>query len=73
MPRFHFHLCKENLSLSAVAEEVPGKAMAITTAQGMARELLVDIEGGWSSARIEVADEHGDVISIVHVSDCWLQ
>jgi hypothetical protein len=47
--------------------------MAITTTRGMARELLADTEGEWGSARIEVADEHGDLVSIVHVSDCWLQ
>jgi hypothetical protein len=47
--------------------------MAITTARGLARELLADIEGGRSSARIEVADEHGDVVGVIYMSDYWLQ
>jgi hypothetical protein len=47
--------------------------MAITTARGMARELLADAEGEWISARIEVVDEHGDVVGVVYISDYWLQ
>jgi hypothetical protein len=73
VPRFHFHLCKEALSLSTVAEELPGKSVALTSARGMARELLADFEGGWSSARIEVADEDGDIVGVIHMSDYWLQ
>jgi hypothetical protein len=73
VPRFLFSVFKEDLSLAAVAEELPGRSMAISTAQGMARELLGDTDGEWSSARIEVADEDGDVISVIHVRDYWLQ
>jgi hypothetical protein len=73
VPRFLFSVLKEDLSLAAVAEELPGRSMAISTAQGIARELLADTEGEWVSARIEVADEHGDVISVIHMKDYWLQ
>jgi hypothetical protein len=73
VPRFLFNVCKEDISLAAVAEELPGQSMAITTARGMARELLADAEGEWISARIEVVDEHGDVVGVVHISDYWLQ
>jgi hypothetical protein len=71
VPRFLFHICKEDLTLAAVAEELPGKSMAITTARRMARELLADTEGEWISARI--ADEHGDLVGVIHMSDYWRQ
>jgi hypothetical protein len=73
VPRFLFHLCKGSLSLSAVAEELPGTLTAISSARGMGRELLADFEGGWSSAHIEVTDEHGDTVGIIYMSDYWLQ
>jgi hypothetical protein len=73
VPRFLFSIFKEGLSLAAVTEDLPGTSMAISTAQGMARELLADTEGEWISARLEVADEHGDVIGVIHMRDYWLQ
>jgi hypothetical protein len=73
VPRFLFSVLKENLSLAAVAEELSGTSLAISTARGVARELLADMDGGWISARIEVADEHGDIVSVVDMREYWLQ
>jgi hypothetical protein len=57
MPRFFFHVHKEGLTLGAVEEELPDRSMALPTARAVARELLADIEGGWSLARIDVTDD----------------
>jgi hypothetical protein len=73
VPRFLFSVVKEDLSLAAVVEELPETLMAISTAQGIARELLADTEGEWSSVRIEVADEDGSIVTVIQVRDYWLQ
>jgi hypothetical protein len=73
VPRFLFSVFKEDLSLAVVAEELPGTLMAISTARGMARELLADTEGEWVSARIEVADEYGNIVSVIQMRDYWFQ
>jgi hypothetical protein len=72
VPRFVFNVWKEDSSLAAIAEELPGNSMAIITARGMARELLADAEGEWISARIEVADGYGDTIGVIHMNESWL-
>ena len=62
---FLFHVHKDGSDLGAIDEELPEESMAPPTARGVARELLADIEGGWRPARIEVADERGDVVGVI--------
>ena len=73
MPRFFFHVRREGCSLDPVPEVLPEASTALAKAQTIARELLADPDGGWNSARIEVADEHGLVVGTVEVSDFRLQ
>jgi hypothetical protein len=73
VPRFLFHVCKADLSLAAVAEELPEESMALPTAHEVARELLADVEGEWGLARIEVTDERGTVVGVIQLSDFRLQ
>jgi hypothetical protein len=73
MPRFFFHVHKEGLTLGAVEEELPDRSMALPTARAVARELLADIEGGWSLARIDVTDDRGTVVCVIPLREFWHQ
>ena len=73
MPRFFFHVRREGWNLDPVTEVLPEASAALATARGVARELLADPDGGWASARIEVADERGDLVGVIQMSDYWLQ
>jgi hypothetical protein len=73
VPRFFFQVLREGWELDPVPEVLPEPATALAKARAIARELLADAEGEWLSARIEVADEHGNVVGIVQVSDFRIQ
>jgi hypothetical protein len=73
VPRFFFQVLREGWELDPVPEVLPEAATALAKARAIARELLADAEGEWLSARIEVADEHGNVVGIVQVSDFRIQ
>jgi hypothetical protein len=73
MPRFFFHVHKGALNLGPIDEELPEESMALPVARGVARELLADTESEWRPGRIEVTDDHGDVVGLIHMGDYWIQ
>jgi hypothetical protein len=73
MPRFFFHVHKEGQSLGAIEEDLHDPSIALSTARGVARELLATLEQGWISAFIEVTDERGSLLGIIPMSDFLLQ
>ena len=73
MPHFFFHVHKEGQSLGAIEEDLHDQSIALPTAREVARELLANLERGWTSAFIEVTDERGSLLGIIPMSDFLLQ
>ena len=72
MPRYFFHLFNDETILDEEGAEVPNAAVALQSAARMARGMAAESvrEGHLVlDHRIEVADESGETIGVVHFRD----
>ena len=71
MPRYFFHVFDGiMLSRDGEGDEFPDVAAAVQEAAHIARELLDDDEGpNKADFRMEVADEHGNLMHVVRPQD----
>lgn len=72
VPRYFFHLFNDETIRDAEGTEVPNAAVALQSAARMAREMAAEsVRDGRLTLdhRIEVADEAGERIGVVHFRD----
>ena len=72
MPRYYFHLFNDETIRDEEGSEVPNAAVALQSAARMAREMAAESvrEGRLTlDHRIEVADEAGERVGVVHFRD----
>jgi hypothetical protein len=66
MPRYFFHVWDVAWYFDQEGDELPNLETAIEEAERVARELLEDEAKEYiSHARLDVADEHGTIVSVV--------
>lgn len=72
VPRYFFHLFNDETIIDREGTEVPNAAVALQSAARMAREMAAEsVRDGHLTLdhRIEVADEAGERVGVVHFRD----
>lgn len=72
MPRYYFHLFNDETILDEEGTEVPNEAVALQSTARMARDMAAEsVRDGRLALdhRIEVADEAGKRVGVVHFRD----
>ena len=72
MPRYYFHLYNDQTVRDEEGSEVPNAAVALQSAARMAREMAAEsVRDGKLvlDHRIEVTDESGERVGVVHFRD----